>query len=202
MKRQKPTRKKNRLFVATGAIATIIVIGGGAALALHLHHVHDAQKSNGTVGSVSTQTTTPPSDNKSQGTPTTSSGTSTSTDKDSGSSASSGSGSSTGTTTTAALIAPYGTFVSNHRPGQNGSPTTELSECTTTPGASCNITFTNASGVVKSLGAQTAGSDGTASWNWNVTGSNLAPGTWKVAATATLNGQTKTTADATSLEIE
>jgi hypothetical protein len=204
MKRQKPKRQHKRLFTTLGIVALIVVVGGVSGVVLHLRHVHDAQKRSGAVATVTTPKTTPSSGDKSSGGTSTTSTTTGTSDKDSGTSTNTGSSSSssTSTTTTAALIAPYGTFVSNHRPGQNGSPTTEQSVCTTTPGATCNITFTNSAGVVKSLGAQTVGSDGTASWNWNVTGSDLAAGSWKVAATATLNGQSKATADATTLEIQ
>lgn len=205
MKRQKPKHQNKRLFVAAGIAAFIAVVSGVSGVALHVHHVHNAQKHSGTVASVSTPNTTPASGDKSAGGSSSASNSGSSSDKG-GSVAGTGTGSSGSSSasppTTAALIAPYGTFVSNHRPGQNGSPTTEQSVCTTTPGASCNITFTNSAGVVKSLGAQTVGSSGSAYWNWNVTGSDLAPGTWKVAATATFNGQAKTTTDATSLEIE
>jgi flagellar hook assembly protein FlgD len=102
------------------------------------------------------------------------------------------------------LIAPSGNFVSNHKPGQNGSPTSEQSVCDTTPGATCFIQFTRDS-TVKILAPQVAGSDGTAFWEWDAKDASsigLTPGSWNVSAVASLNGQTKTSNDALPLEIQ
>jgi hypothetical protein len=124
----------------------------------------------------------------------------------SGSSSNSGSqktGSSGSGGTSAVLIAPSGSFVSNHHPNLSGSPApnTVTSVCNTTPGASCQITFTMDS-VTKSLPSQTADSGGSTYWtNWKLQGVGLTAGSWKVTATATLNGQTKTASDAMSLVV-
>jgi hypothetical protein len=101
----------------------------------------------------------------------------------------------------ATLVAPYGSFVSNHQPGQHGSPLLEQSECNTTPGASCYIKFTQGS-IVKTLTAQTIGSSGSTSWLWYVNKAGLTSGDWKISAVATLNGQTKVTQDPVALEVE
>ena len=92
---------------------------------------------------------------------------------------------------------PTGNFVSNHKPGGN-YPTTEQSACNTTPGASCYIKFTSGSNT-ETLKPQITDSNGTTIWNWDA--ATFPSGTWQVTATAALNGQTKTVADATPLTI-
>jgi hypothetical protein len=111
--------------------------------------------------------------------------------------------SSTGGTTDSSLVlvAPYGTFVSNHRPGQNGSPTEEQSTCITTQGATCYIQFKNTtSGQTTKLPVQVVGADGTTYWTWDA--SILTSGSWQVTAVASLNSQTKSATDPTQLEIQ
>jgi hypothetical protein len=102
----------------------------------------------------------------------------------------------------AALIAPSGSFVSNHHPNLSGTPAPNAmsSVCNTTPGASCQISFTK-DGVTKSLGAQTADANGATYWNWKLQDIGLTEGTWGVQASATLNGQTKTASDAMDLVV-
>lgn len=99
------------------------------------------------------------------------------------------------------LIKPWGDFVSNHHPGEDGSPTIETSVCNTTPGASCYISFNN--GVVtKSLPPQNIGPSGSVFWtNWNILSLGLSSGNWKITATAILNGQTKTSIDPMDLVV-
>jgi cytoskeletal protein RodZ len=93
------------------------------------------------------------------------------------------------------------TFVSNHKPGQNGSPTSEQSVCNTTPGASCHIQFTKGS-LVKSLDTKVADSNGVAVWSWDVKDAGFSSGSWQISAIANLSGQTKTATDPTPLEIQ
>ena len=102
----------------------------------------------------------------------------------------------------AMLIAPSGSFVSNHHPNLGGSPApnTMSSVCNTTPGASCKISFTK-DGVTKSLDAQTADANGATYWNWKLQDIGLTEGTWKIQASATLSGQTKTASDAMDLVV-
>lgn len=98
------------------------------------------------------------------------------------------------------LITPYGTFVSNHFPGQNGSGTSESSTCITTPGAQCYIQLTKGS-EVKLLDTRTTDSSGTAYWNWDVK-TTLGAGSWTVSAIASLNGQTKSVQDNQPLTVQ
>jgi hypothetical protein len=102
------------------------------------------------------------------------------------------------------LVAPYGTFVSNHSPGQNGAPDQEQSVCTTSPGASCYIKFTNtASNESTRLASQTTDSNGTTIWNWDVIkDAHLTQGQWQITAVATLSGQSKSTDDPLKLVIQ
>lgn len=99
------------------------------------------------------------------------------------------------------LLTPAGDFVSNHNPGSNGSPLSESSVCTTTPGATCQITFTK-DGVTKLLPAQVTDQGGSSYWNnWTLQQYGLTPGSWQIKAVATLNGQTKTATDAINLTV-
>lgn len=103
---------------------------------------------------------------------------------------------------TGTLLAPTGNFVSNHDPNLGGhpAPNTETSVCNTTPGATCQITFTKGS-TVKSLSAITADSGGAAYWNWKLQTAGLTAGTWQIKAVAKLGGQTKTATDAMNLVV-
>jgi cytoskeletal protein RodZ len=105
-------------------------------------------------------------------------------------------------TTTAELVAPSGTFVSNHRPNLSGSPApnTIASVCNSTPGAKCTITFTQ-KGVTKSLPEKTIDDNGSVYWSWQLQDIGISTGTWKIQAIATLNGQTKITTDSLDLVV-
>ena len=107
----------------------------------------------------------------------------------------------TPTTSQATLIAPWGNFVSNHHPGEDGSPTSETSTCNTTPGATCYIRFTNGSQIRK-LGAKIAGGNGAVIWNWDVKSAGFSSGSWQITAIATLNGKVKSAADSLQLVIK
>jgi len=103
------------------------------------------------------------------------------------------------------LAAPQGNFVSNHYPNLSGSPAPNKmqSSCTTTPGATCQIVFTNTSdGTVRSLPIQTTDQGGTAIWDWNLKDIGITEGLWNVKAVAALDGQTKTANDALNLEVK
>ena len=112
--------------------------------------------------------------------------------------------SNTGSSVTTTLLAPSAdSLVSNHHPNLSGSPApnTLSSVCTTSPGASCTITFTK-DGVTKSLPAQTTDRAGSTYWNnWSLQAVGLTEGSWHIQAVATLNGQTKSVADAMNLEV-
>jgi len=102
-----------------------------------------------------------------------------------------------------ALIAPFGSFVSNNNPNMSlSSQNYELSTCETTPGASCSITFTNNSGQSISLPQETTDNQGVASWSWYLSQKGFSAGSWKIIATANLNGETKTTTDPSPLNVE
>ncbi len=103
----------------------------------------------------------------------------------------------------AVVITPSGNFVSDHHPNLSGSPApnTLTSVCNTTPGAACQISFTM-DGVTKSLPSQTTDSGGSTYWtNWKLQDVGLTAGTWKVQATASLDGQTQTAYDAMDLVV-
>ncbi len=111
--------------------------------------------------------------------------------------------SNSGSNSTATLIAPSGDFVSNHHPnlGSYPAPNTLSSVCTTTPGATCTITF-KSNGVTRSLPEQTADRGGSVYWNnWTLQSIGLTTGSWQVQATATLSNQTKTADDAMALVV-
>ncbi len=101
------------------------------------------------------------------------------------------------------LGAPFGSFVSNHSPSLSiSSQSYELSSCETTPGASCYIEFINSSGTKITLSTKTTDSQGVASWSWNVNSKGFTAGSWRITAIATLNGQTKSTVDAKTLNVQ
>ncbi len=62
----------------------------------------------------------------------------------------------------------------------------------TAPAAACTITVYYKSGPSKAqgLGPKTADANGQCSWTWRV-GTNTTPGTWSIAVTASLNGQSQ-----------
>ncbi|HXY17881.1 MAG TPA: hypothetical protein VEH48_00480 [Candidatus Nitrosopolaris sp.] len=101
-------------------------------------------------------------------------------------------------------LTPSPPFVSNHKPGLNGTPTTENSVCNTTPGASCYIEFTMGNKTIK-LQAGTADTNGSVYWeNWDVNNPSygFSSGSWTITAVATLNGQTQTATDSQNLVIQ
>lgn len=101
------------------------------------------------------------------------------------------------------LIAPSGTFVSNHNPNLDGDPAPNLiqSVCVTTPGATCTITFTK-DGTTKSLPEQTTDSEGATYWDWKVQSIGLTTGEWRIKAVAKLGSQTKTAQDSLNLKVD
>lgn len=104
--------------------------------------------------------------------------------------------------TVVTLLDPSGDFVSNHHPNLSNSPAPNVmtSVCTSTPGATCVITFTKGS-ITKSLDQQTTDSGGSAYWNWKLQDIGLTEGSWKIKATAKLGSQVKTAEDALTLEV-
>jgi hypothetical protein len=96
------------------------------------------------------------------------------------------------------LIEPTGNFVSSHTAKTTSN---EASTCNTTPGASCQITFTMGS-LVKSLPAKHADAGGAVYWEWQPQDVGLTSGSWRVKATAKLEGKTKSASDASLLEVQ
>lgn len=100
------------------------------------------------------------------------------------------------------LVIPTGDFVSNHHPGENGSPLAEVSVCNTTPGATCQIVFVK-DGVTKALPVQTTDRGGSTYWNnWTPSNVGLTSGVWSVTAVAKLSGQTKTAPDSLGMVVQ
>lgn len=187
-------RKHKRLTLSLALLA--LIIAASVVYLVHLNGVHKSQHQSGTIPTSKKSSNTNSGTTADQNTPTTTNNSNTS---------------STSTDTklpnvsaepSTELVTPFGTFVSNHKPGQNGSPTSEQSVCNTTPGAQCDIQFKSADGVVKTLGTETVSNSGTAYWSWDVKGATLAPGKWQITAVATLNGQTKTSNDPILLEVQ
>ena len=77
----------------------------------------------------------------------------------------------------------------------------ELSQCSTSPGATCYIKFTQGS-VVRTLPEKTADSSGNIFWEWKVSDAGLTSGTWSIEAVAKLDTQTKSTADQLNMEVQ
>lgn len=175
-------------------IPVILVTTASVMLVLELtnttHFFHKPAVEEPSVTSASQET---------KGEPSSSNGTnSTKTQSDASQNTSPGDNKATPSSTTN-LVAPAGTFVSNHRPSLSANDG-QSSNCTTSAGATCQITFTK-DGATKSLAAQTTDRAGTTYWSWKPQDIGLSVGTWKIQAVATLNGQTKTADDALNLEI-
>jgi len=172
------------LVVIIGGIALILLAGGGAFYWNSVRHRSPAPTANSeTKGEPQGGDTTGSTSSSSDDNPTSSD------DKNTGGS-------------TATLIAPSGNFVSNHHPNLSGSPAPNQiqSVCNTTPGAQCEITFTNGTDT-KSLPAQTTDKGGATYWTWKVQDIGLTAGSWKVQATSKLGSDTKTADDAILLEV-
>ena len=195
---RKAPKKRPLMFYGTSALA-VIVIALGILQLTHIIHLFGKTPLSGVIPTTSVHNNksknTPPASTQTK-TPATPGATSTTNSK--------GEGSSTSTptsTTPTALVTPWGSFVSNHSPGQDSSPTTEVSVCNTSPGATCYIKFVNGS-YNRTLPVQTADSQGTVTWNWDTSSPALPSGSWQITAVATLNGQTKTTQDSRALVIQ
>jgi cytoskeletal protein RodZ len=195
MLKQKTNSKKSKKIYLVIAVVTVVIIGGVVAFMVHRSSENKkpaptaSQLTKGEVTSGSSK-----SSGSSNSSSTSGLGSQTSDDKND-------TGSQTGTT--AKLIAPTGTFVSNHHPNLGGSPAPneEQSTCNTTPGATCQISFTY-NGITKTLPAQTADSGGATYWTWTLQDIGLTQGSWHIQATASLNGTTLTASDALTLEVQ
>lgn len=94
---------------------------------------------------------------------------------------------------------PIGTFVSSHHLSLGGNSAVE-STCSTTPGATCQITFTMG-GAQKTLAAKTTDSNGNVQWTWNVIDVGLTAGEWTVTAVASIGSNVVKADDAMKLEV-
>ncbi|HEV7454723.1 MAG TPA: hypothetical protein VGO07_05690 [Candidatus Saccharimonadales bacterium] len=96
---------------------------------------------------------------------------------------------------------PTGDFVSNYQPTLTAPRNLIESVCTTTPGAQCRISFTK-DNTTKQLDPMTADKGGSAYWTWKLQDVGLTTGSWKITATATLNGKTVTANSPLRLEVK
>lgn len=102
-------------------------------------------------------------------------------------------------TSSAKLITPSGTFVSAHK--QVPLSANLSSSCSTTPGATCEIFFSNGT-TKKSLPSKVADGNGAAYWEvWTPASIGLTSGSWEVTAVASLGNQTQSARDALNLEV-
>jgi predicted permease len=177
VKKQSSGRKIVRLSIAVVIVAGLIVSGlfiiGVLKIDKKNKSTHQVTGSSYTKGIV-----TQPSSNSSTSTPSTASVNSDST-KDAGAN-----------TNNVDLLTPSGTFANVY----NASQDEEMSStCNTTPGASCQIFFTDGS-ITKSLPLKQTDKGGAAYWAWKPSDGDvgLTPGTWQITATATAGGTSKT----------
>ncbi|HSX45313.1 MAG TPA: hypothetical protein VLF39_04400 [Candidatus Saccharimonadales bacterium] len=178
-------------LVPAAIVGLLIIIMVGLELTNTTHFFHKNTRSTSIIPTMSNKSGGSESSKAAKSTATATSGS-----KDIGSSPSSSTQTSNGD-----LIKPYGGFVSNHRPGQNGSPTTEESNCITTPGVSCYIEFTKGN-ETKKLAAQIVDGSGSTYWTWNIKSAGLSSGSWTITAIASAGGQTKSTVDQINLQVQ
>lgn len=196
IKSKKHKRNRRKPWHLISLVALLVI--AAAALTAFYFHVHERGTSS--HSKTVAGTTTPQ--------PVTAKGTGTSNTSSTGSSSSptkpttgSSSASSPPSTSTATLVKPSGAFVSNHKPGSDGSPLVEASDCITTPGATCYISFSNGS-VTKSLPQETADTSGAAYWqSWTPNSVGLTAGSWTITGYASLGQQTASTQDQTPLQV-
>jgi hypothetical protein len=194
------SRKKNRSkrLYAAGAAALVLVVFIVLELTNTIHffrHTPPPPTGPVTKGEVTNDT------NKAPGSSSSTSSTSTTNNADSTPNTPSQKTSSATTTPAAALTAPTGLFVSAHNMSLSGSNTI-TSNCTTTPGATCQISFTMG-GVTKYLPSKSTDSQGTAYWNnWKLQSIGLTQGTWAIQATASNGSSTQSATDPRSLVVE
>lgn len=73
--------------------------------------------------------------------------------------------------------------------------------CKTSPGASCEIRFTNANGT-HTLDAKVTGADGIAEWSWTPAAVGLTAGHWNVEIVATRGAAAASANDPRGLQID
>jgi hypothetical protein len=102
------------------------------------------------------------------------------------------------TATITAVNTPTGNFVSSHR--VNSSASTIESICTTSLGATCEITFRKGDTIL-TLGKKQVNNNGTATWIWTPASLALTSGSWEIMATATMGDKTSTAIDPLKLDV-
>lgn len=102
------------------------------------------------------------------------------------------------TSTSQPLQKPEGQFVNAHVLESTSNPM--YSSCTTTPGASCMISFSKLD-TNRQLAYQVTDAEGTTYWSWTPKKLGLSSGKWKITATAKLGDKTLTAVDPLELEI-
>ncbi|HWB38944.1 MAG TPA: hypothetical protein VG604_01765 [Candidatus Saccharimonadales bacterium] len=100
--------------------------------------------------------------------------------------------------TSGSLLTPTGNFISSNQVSSN---TVIASVCNTTPGATCQIVFTDGD-QQESLPAEVTDTNGAAYWNWTPAKYSLGQGSWSVKAIATLKDQTKSADYSDKLEVQ
>ena len=98
---------------------------------------------------------------------------------------------------------PSGLFLNTHvlSLGGTNAPSAGQSVCKTSPGATCEIRFSNDSGT-HTLAAKVAGADGIAQWSWTPADVGLTVGHWTVDIVASRGAATVTANDPLGLQID
>ena len=172
--------KHSKLPYVLGAVVILVIVGS-----IYAYHVHSKKKPIATVnqytkGQASQPNSPANSSNQTVNPPTSS--------KTAGASAS--------------LVAPTGNFVSDHHPNLSGSPAPNsmTSVCNTSPGASCQISFTNG-GTTKSLPTQVTDGGGATYWYWKLQDIGLTSGSWKISATSSMGSDSLSSTDPAALVV-
>jgi cytoskeletal protein RodZ len=177
--RRHSTKNRNRkplYFVVFLIIASALV----ATLYIKFHHTYKVIPTTPTSVSTNTQN----SNTKSQGT-TTSQNNSKQTDNAT-------------PKNSAELKAPGGTLISNHSPSLS-SNSAEVSVCSTSVGATCEIQLTQGS-LTQTLPAKLTDNEGNVTWTWDVKTAGLPVGKWRLTAIAKFGSNTLSTSD--SLDVQ
>jgi hypothetical protein len=188
MSKSKPHNQRKYYWLAAIIVVVLIV-----SLVIGVKHHNDNARKNRKV--IPAETPTESSVNKPSLAKTSNSTSSASADK--------AIGSASPSPTSQLSEPPSGTFVSNHKPslGGSSSPSQEQSSCNSVPGAKCYIEFTKGD-AVKTLPIQTLDNNGTAIWNWDIKTAGFSVGNWQIKAVVSLNGQSKSSSDNMSLEVQ
>jgi hypothetical protein len=175
--------KHSKLPYVLGAVIVLVIIGS-----VYAYHTHHKAKPIATVNQYTKGEGSQPS--------------STSSTSNSSSQTTSSSNDSKTGGSSASLVAPTGNFVSDHHPNLSGSPAPNsmTSVCNTSPGASCQISFTDGS-TTKSLPTQVTDAGGATYWYWKLQDVGLTAGNWKVSATSSMGDSSLSATDPMTLVV-